>query len=26
MGTVWKAPAGSAPENSSISLLKQKNN
>jgi hypothetical protein len=25
-GTVWKAPAGSAPENSSISLLKQKNN
>jgi len=24
--TVWKAPAGSAPENSSISLLKQKNN
>ena len=26
MGTVWKAPAGSAPENSSITLLKQKNN
>lgn len=26
LGTVWKAPAGSAPENSSISLLKQKNN
>ena len=26
MGTVWKAPVGSAPENSSISLLKQKNN
>ena len=26
MGTVWKAPTGSAPENSSISLLKQKNN
>ena len=26
MGTVWRAPAGSAPENSSISLLKQKNN
>jgi len=26
MGTVWKSPAGSAPENSSISLLKQKNN
>ena len=25
-GTVWKAPASSAPENSSISLLKQKNN
>ncbi len=25
-GTVWKAPAGSAPENSSIGLLKQKNN
>ena len=25
-GTVWKAPAGSAPGNSSISLLKQKNN
>jgi len=25
-GSVWKAPAGSAPENSSISLLKQKNN
>jgi len=25
-GTVWRAPAGSAPENSSISLLKQKNN
>jgi hypothetical protein len=25
-GTVWKAPAGSAPENSSITLLKQKNN
>ena len=25
-GTVWKAPVGSAPENSSISLLKQKNN
>ena len=25
-GTVWKAPAGSEPENSSISLLKQKNN
>ena len=25
-GTVWKAPAGSAPENSSISLLKNKNN
>lgn len=25
-GNVWKAPAGSAPENSSISLLKQKNN
>ena len=25
-GTVWKAPAGCAPENSSISLLKQKNN
>ena len=25
-GTVWKAPAGSAPENTSISLLKQKNN
>ena len=26
MGTVWRAPAGSAPENSSITLLKQKNN
>ena len=26
MGNVWKAPVGSAPENSSISLLKQKNN
>ncbi|HZI55027.1 MAG TPA: DUF1573 domain-containing protein [Chitinophagaceae bacterium] len=25
-GTVWKAPASSAPENSSITLLKQKNN
>ena len=25
-GTVWKAPTGSAPENSSIVLLKQKNN
>ena len=25
-GTVWKAPQGSAPGNSSISLLKQKNN
>jgi hypothetical protein len=25
-GTVWRAPTGSAPENSSISLLKQKNN
>ena len=25
-GTVWKAPPGSAPENSSITLLKQKNN
>ena len=25
-GTVWRAPVGSAPENSSISLLKQKNN
>ena len=25
-GSVWRAPAGSAPENSSISLLKQKNN
>ena len=25
-GSVWKAPAGSAPENSSITLLKQKNN
>jgi hypothetical protein len=25
-GTVWKAPEGSAPANSSISLLKQKNN
>ena len=25
-GTVWKAPASSAPSNSSISLLKQKNN
>ena len=25
-GTVWRAPAGSAPENSSITLLKQKNN
>jgi hypothetical protein len=25
-GTVWRAPAGSAPENSSIGLLKQKNN
>jgi len=25
-GTVWKAPASSAPENSSISLLKHKNN
>ena len=25
-GQVWKAPAGSAPENSSITLLKQKNN
>ena len=25
-GTVWKAPAGSAPDNSSITLLKQKNN
>ena len=25
-GTVWKAPAGSAPENPSITLLKQKNN
>ena len=25
-GSVWKAPAGSAPSNSSISLLKQKNN
>lgn len=25
-GHVWRAPAGSAPENSSISLLKQKNN
>lgn len=25
-GIVWRAPAGSAPENSSISLLKQKNN
>ena len=24
--TVWRAPVGSAPENSSISLLKQKNN
>jgi hypothetical protein len=24
-GTVWKAPPGSAPQNSSISLLKQKN-
>ena len=24
-GVVWKAPAGSAPSNSSISLLKQKN-
>lgn len=24
-GNVWKAPSGSAPENSSISLLKQKN-
>ena len=25
-GTVWRAPVGSAPENSSISFLKQKNN
>ena len=25
-GIVWRAPVGSAPENSSISLLKQKNN
>jgi hypothetical protein len=25
-GTVWKAPEGAAPENSSIQLLKQKNN
>ena len=25
-GTVWKAPPGSAPENTSITLLKQKNN
>ena len=25
-GNVWRAPSGSAPENSSISLLKQKNN
>ena len=25
-GTVWKAPPGSAPDNSSITLLKQKNN
>ena len=25
-GTVWKAPAGSAPGNTSITLLKQKNN
>jgi Protein of unknown function (DUF1573) len=25
-GTVWKAPVGAAPENSSIQLLKQKNN
>src|SRR6185503_6025614 len=25
-GSVWKAPAGCAPENSSITLLKQKNN
>ena len=25
-GQVWKAPAGSAPENQSITLLKQKNN
>lgn len=25
-GTVWKAPTSSAPENSSISLLKHKNN
>lgn len=25
-GTVWKSPEGSAPANSSISLLKQKNN
>jgi hypothetical protein len=25
MGSVWKAPAGSAPENTSITLLKQKN-
>ena len=24
-GSVWKAPAGSAPENTSITLLKQKN-
>jgi hypothetical protein len=25
-GTVWRAPAGSAPTNTSITLLKQKNN